>query len=642
MVSRSRTSSSRSSAILVAVTLALLAIVACGQKQDSSVAQLAKAEGPVEREVGEDGKWTPAPIGQKFNYGDAARTGDGNAYLGLRGGGASIKMLPATILRFGGGKRGNRLFVEGTIDLSGTGTYALDVGEVKLSRGGTVRITSKGDQKSSIELTIGEAQVTTTGGTIDLVIGKAIDVEVSIDDIVVRDVIDASVPVDAAVVDADVVDAAELDAGVAAEGTIEVAGKKAEIQLAGEKWKPLPAGAAELPPGAAIRLGQGTTAKIVARGVTLELAGAARLAIGADYTLTVENGTAVATTETAATVKLPGGAVVLDGKPQAAAAAQVVVGPRDTKVKMLRGGGKLAGANAEQTLARGESATLLAAGSIRVNEAIPTMFDFRITAGETLTIHDPRPPAAVQFMFGGKCPNGGIVEMDSDFRFRSAKVSAGKEHANLYVGPGSWAYRLRCTTGGTEGAAIASGRIALTRDSGTRALPKIRPPNDIEVDGRTWRVSYQSVVPDLRVNVKGAGSKFRLHVAQGGQAQTFDSSKPTIVIPGNKLKDGTYTYWVERDGVKLDKVSTLIIDFDQTAAQVYIEAPRNNASWGSGDIEVRGAVLPNWTASVEGIAIPLDSQRRFFAKVGRPPGQALAIKLSHPQRGTHYYLRRSK
>lgn len=642
MVWRSRTSSSRSSAL--AVVLAVLAVLAaCGQKQDNSVARLAKAEGPVEREIGEDGNWKPAPVGQKFDYGDAARTGDGNAYLGLRGGGASIKMLPATILRFGGGKRGNRLFVEGTIDLSGTGTYALDVGEVKLSQGGTVRITSKGDKQSSIELTIGEAQVTTAGRTIDLVIGKAIDVEVSIGDIIVRDVIDAGVPVDAPV-DAAIADAAvEVDAAVPSEATIEIAGKKAEIQLAGETaWKPLPAGSADLPAGAKIRLAQNTSAKIVARGVTLELAGAARLAVADDYTLFVETGTAVATSEGAASVKLPGGSTSLDGKPAAAAAAQLVVGARDTKVKMVRGAGKLAGANAEQTLARGESATLLATGAIRINEAIPTTFDFRVNAGETLTIHDPRPPTAVQFQFGGKCPNGGIIEMDSDFRFRSAKVSAGKEAANLYVGPGSWAYRLRCTTGGTEGAAIASGRVAVTRDAGTRALPKIRPPNDIEVDGRTWRVSYQSVIPDLRVNVKGGGSKFRLHVAQGGQAQTFDAAKPTIVIPGSRLKDGTYTYWVERDGVKLDKVSTLIIDFDQTAAQVYIEAPRNNAPWGTGDIEVRGAVLPNWSASVEGIAIPLDTQRRFSAKVNRPPGQALAIKLSHPQRGTHYYLRRGK
>jgi hypothetical protein len=88
-------------------------------------------------------------------------------------------------------------------------------------------------------------------------------------------------------------------------------------------------------------------------------------------------------------------------------------------------------------------------------------------------------------------------------------------------------------------------------------------------------------------------------------------------------------------------VSTLIIDFDQTAPQVYIESPANGQTW-TGDIDVRGAVLPGWSAAVEEIAIPIDKQRRFAAKVGLPTGKALAIRLSHPQRGVHYYLRRPK
>jgi hypothetical protein len=57
---------------------------------------------------------------------------------------------------------------------------------------------------------------------------------------------------------------------------------------------------------------------------------------------------------------------------------------------------------------------------------------------------------------------------------------------------------------------------------------------------------------------------------------------------------------------------------------------------------VRGAVLPGWSAAVEEVAIPIDKQRRFAAKVGLPDGKALAIRLSHPQRGVHYYLRRPK
>jgi len=85
----------------------------------------------------------------------------------------------------------------------------------------------------------------------------------------------------------------------------------------------------------------------------------------------------------------------------------------------------------------------------------------------------------------------------------------------------------------------------------------------------------------------------------------------------------------------------LIIDFDQTAPQVYIESPGTAEAWKS-EIDVRGAVLPGWSAAIEDIAVPIDPQRRFSAKVGTPSGRALAIRLSHPQRGVHYYLRRPK
>jgi len=116
---------------------------------------------------------------------------------------------------------------------------------------------------------------------------------------------------------------------------------------------------------------------------------------------------------------------------------------------------------------------------------------------------------------------------------------------------------------------------------------------------------------------------------------------PKLLVLGTKLKEGTYTYWIDRNGVKDPKVSTLTIDFDNTAPQVYIESPANGKPFDA-DIDVRGAVLPGWTAAVDAVAIPIDKQRRFAAKVPKPAGNALAIKLSHPQRGVHYYLRRGK
>jgi hypothetical protein len=372
------------------------------------------------------------------------------------------------------------------------------------------------------------------------------------------------------------------------------------------------------------------------------MAGGSRAAIGDELGLVIETGEVRASSTGDGTITLPGGAIALRGKPDTAAEAKLTTGGRDTRVTMTRGGGKLTGGpGSELDLSRGETATLANNGTIRVVEAIPSYYDFRVEAGGTITIHDPRPPTAVQFTFGGQCAGGGIIELDKDTRFKTAKVSGGKEGANVSIAAGGWAYRLRCTVGGGEGTAVASGRIVVKRDDGRRALPRIGASNTIDADGRNWRISYQSQIPNLVVNSRATGSTFKLHLATEGEEQTFDAKKPSVTVPGASLKEGTYAYWFDIDGVKQPKTSTLIFDFDQTAPQVYIELPVNGKAW-SGDIDVKGAVLQGWTASVDGNTIPLDGARRFIARAQAPSGNALAIKLSHPQFGTHYYLRRAK
>lgn len=613
-------------------------------RQPGAIAELTKADGPVERQPG-SAAWAAAEVGAKYFIGDAARTTDSTATLTIGGGsGAQILMQDHTVLRFGGKPGEGKISVEaGAIDLAGTGSYALDVGDVTLAQNARVRITSKGSGRSSVELTIGAGQVAANGQTFDLAVGKAVEVERAIRvpaDAGVRaaPVTRAEIPADAAATPAP--DASAAPAGSA---TIEVTGKRAELRAPGATtWTPLPAGAGVLARGSAVRTGTGTTAKLVAGGTTLELAGGARASLGEDLALTVEQGSGRAATAGPATIALPGGAATLDGSPGTPAEARLDGTGRDTKITMLRGAATLTGTGgASLVMNRGETASLARTGAIRVVEAIPSYFDFRAVAGESLTIHDPRPPTAVQFSFDGKCPDGGIIEVDRDARFRTAKLSSGRHFANILIGGGSWAYRLRCTTNGAEGNAVASGRITAIRDDGRRPLPKNQGVNDIDADGRNYRISYQSAIPNLAVHVTNPGARHKLHLAAAGKEQTFDSSTSSIIVPGAQLHEGTYTYWIDRDGVKQDKVSTLTIDFDQTAPQVYIESPINGQAW-HGDLDVRGAVLPGWSAAVEAIAIPIDQQRRFAAKVGIPGGAALAIRLSHPQRGVHYYLRRPK
>lgn len=378
--------------------------------------------------------------------------------------------------------------------------------------------------------------------------------------------------------------------------------------------------------------------------MTLSLAGGSRSAISDTLAFSLELGVATTTVPPASegTVGVPGGGVLVRGTEKGDGKARLDVNAKgETKIAVLDGSAKLTGApGTELDMKTGETASLAKAGSIRQTAKIPDYYNLRIAIGETptFTVHDPRGVTALQFAWAGKCPSGGTIEMDSDSRFRTPRVTAGKDAANIVAEAGSWAYRLVCSGGG----AVASGRLVVRRDAGTRRIPKEPPVNPIDPDGRTYRISYQSLIPNVKIKAPAGGSSYKLHLATGGSEVQFESKKPSFTVDGKKLKEATYTYWIDKDGVKQDKVSTLIIDFDQTAPQVYIESPVNGRTF-EADVDVRGAVLPGWSAQVDGVDIPIDKDtRRFAAKVPKPTAStALAIRLSHPQRGVHYYLRRS-
>ena len=630
----------------LATVLALVAATAgsgSGCHKSHALAELVDKQGPVDRQDG-DKPWGAVDVGAKFSLGDAAHTHDGSARLEITGG-PMLDMEPDTTLRFGKGDS-NRISVEaGAIDLTTEGSFSLDVGDVQVHDNTKVRVVANGAGRDELALTGGAVTVTTIDGrVVELKDGSQLELTAGAS--TVTAVVDAGVkePDAAIAVGSGSGSGSGSDAGSDAVA-IEATGR-VEVQAPGDKtWKPLAKDVRTVAPGAGVRVVGGGSAKLVWRALTLQLAGGARAKVGDDGSLAVETGTADASvpTNASATVGVPGGGVALTGDAKNSALARLDVTAHDTKV-VSRGGkvdvkGK---GGTELALSPGESAALMHAGDrIQPIEAIPKQADFRVPAGETFTVHDPRPPTAVQFQFGGKCSDGGTIELDRDARFRTAQLSTGADAANLSVAPGGWSYRLRCTQGGVPGATVASGRVVVTRDDGHRPLPPRQPPDSIDADGRSWRISYQSLIPDLQIHYKGPeGGALRMHLAQGGKDQTFDG-KDVVTVPGSQLHEGTYTYWFDRDGTRAGQVSTLKIEFDQTAPQVYIEAPPNGQAFAA-QVEVKGAVLPGWSAAVDGVDLPLDRQRRFSASVQAPSTLALAIRLSHPQRGVHYYLRRSK
>ncbi len=601
--------------------------MACGGKKRVGIAELTKTDGPVDREAGGSDGWAAAAVGTQFYLGDAARTADGGAELKLVGT-QLIAMTPHTILRFEAGKGDSaNVHVElGQIDVINNATVGIDIGNVQIQPGAKVRLTA-----SQVELLIGKAELQGTelspNTPMSLEIGKVVFVDAGI--------ADAAAPPDAAV-------------PTAGDVTFAITGKGAEVQQPGEKtWKPID-GTGSIAIGAKLRLKRaGVKATLTSGSTSLELAGAStQMTIRENLLMGLELGGGVATVPAAGSgaIGVPGGEVDIQAPAGQAGEAKIDVDARgEAKVAMAHGTAKLVAGAATLDLAGGESATLLKAGQINPGVVFPRYFDLRVdleTAPRSFSVHDPKGSTAIQFAFGNKCPTGGTIEIDRDGRFRTPRVSEGKEAANMLLTSGAWAYRLKCASG----AIGASGQILVVRDSGRRPLPPKPGKNPIDADGRVWAISYQSLIPNLEITYPGGSpGAYKLHVATGGAEQTFEGTTNVVEVAGSKLKEATYTFYFDKDGVKQDTVSTLKINFDQTAAQVYIESPLDGQPFGT-DIEVGGAALPGWTANIDGTDLPIvdASTRRFHAKVGAPSGgaQALAIRLSHPQRGVHYYLRR--
>jgi hypothetical protein len=574
--------------------------------------------------------WRDARVGTELFAGDAVRTADRGAEL-LLGGRARLEMQPFTVLRFGDAKVAVEL---GSIELSGTGAYAFDVGEIRLLDQARVRVSHRGTDRQEIVLLVGQAQVASVDGSeLELPIGRTFEVSLSIGAVAIVSSTDAGV-------------ALAADAPVALDPeaiSIAVTGTRAELQdTSSPSWRKVPPGPGTLAPDSKVRLGAGTTATITAGAVDLGMAAGSRAHVRADRSIALELGTSTITAEDRATIAAPGGTIALVGSPASPAAVRAETTRPHTRVTVTRGNARLVGDDGgELDLRRGETAIVTRDGGLRVVHEIPRVSDLRVNPGETLTIHDPRGRTPVQFAVGDKCKDGGVIELDRDARFNALRSSAGKDTANMMIEAGAWAYQLRCTVSGRDGAPVARGRIAVRRDSGSRPLPKLPALNPIDADGRTYRVSYQSVIPTMLFRLPGdAGANYRLHLATGGREETFDSTRPAIRVDGSKLAERVYTFWFDRNGVKDTKVSTLIIDFVQTAPQIYISDPGDGQTW-SDPVVVRGAALPGWTVTIDGVTVPVDAQRRFTASVAKPP-RAIAIRVSHPERGVHYYLRRPK
>lgn len=264
----------------------------------------------------------------------------------------------------------------------------------------------------------------------------------------------------------------------------------------------------------------------------------------------------------------------------------------------------------------------------------PDLADLLAGPGDSLIVHDPHPPTVVAFATA-RCPGLAVLELGG-----RKHETVGQGTVSAAFPAGAQHYRLRCDA---EAKPFAEGTISVLHDAGNRRLASAAPANRIDTDGRRYTILYQGLLPKVAVrwpNPPNDGP-FTLTLSSPGGQRQFSSPAPSYSLPGGALAEGSHELWFEGHGERSRK-TTVVVQFDNAAPMASISSPAERGFAPGATVSVAGTALPGWTVSAGGHELGQDGQQRFSGEVPVPADVgALTIRFSHPQRGVHFYLRRS-
>jgi hypothetical protein len=228
-----------------------------------------------------------------------------------------------------------------------------------------------------------------------------------------------------------------------------------------------------------------------------------------------------------------------------------------------------------------------------------------------------------------RCTGGGELELPA----RGLRAP-GKESVLVAFEPGTSPYVLRC-----GGEVVARGRVALLLDTGYEPLPVLAPMADIETDGRAYTLTYQHQPPGLRVHWPRAPERGPYLLAVDDASHTTE--QPSHTLPSGSLADGEHRLsWSAGDRSSRSTVVTL--RYDVSAPKLRMVQPRERGFRVGDDVRVQAQVLGGWSARVLNGEGALDPQGQLVGHSRtRSEAPDVAVRLSHPRYGVHYYVRRA-
>ncbi len=257
-----------------------------------------------------------------------------------------------------------------------------------------------------------------------------------------------------------------------------------------------------------------------------------------------------------------------------------------------------------------------------------THADLVVRAGESFVVHDPSPPSAIGMNLRSVCEG-------------PARLVSGKQRteadgqAKLSFAKGKHSYSVYCLDAPEKVA--ASGSITVLHDAGTRKLPTFTPTASVTTDGRRYTVMYQHKLPRVTVSWPTAPQAEKYSLRIGGRTIKTNSPRHTFAsLPRGKHR---VVFSAETAPARQSRATTIEVLYDRQAPTARVSSPSLEFEHGE-SVTLSGQALSGWEVSVDGARVNVDEQQRFSVEVaGR---KSIPIAFTHPSKGTHYYLRRSK
>jgi ferric-dicitrate binding protein FerR (iron transport regulator) len=624
------------------VLLLSLCTGACGKS--TTLAELQSTSGKVDRDRASAVEaWSVAASGDTFQLGDGLKTGpSSSAQLSLQDG-SQLRVQPETIVRFrlqgppGGGTPLSLELGEISLKTPTSGRFSAAFGTAILGAASEVVIRRQGDEYR-FRVLVGTARLERADGAVTITSGQSVVVGIGR---IAFEPREASPPAGAAPPPTLATSAAPP--AVQDTALISVTAETAGVKVRPAKataWQPLEEGPHWLPPASELRL-LGDSRVSIARGSErVQLRGSGQYVLGRPGTplVTATSGKAsVETSDGPVAIAVPGGVIVA----KAASRSSIDV-RRDgtTAVIAERGSLEVKTARATELVNAGESLVIAKTGAMQLAGRSLDYADLVLTAGESCVVHDPSPPTALGFAIPTSCVGGAVLRLSNSDAKNGIR---GSEQINVAV-TGSVKYRIHCVTpDGVAERAEAEGAVSVITDAGTRRISTTAPSNVVDADGRHYTLLYQNALPQVVIRWASApNAPLQLEHVHRGKSVLHPAPGKSFVFKSGALAEGTHTLSFSSAGAERSAATTVEVRFDNAAPTASITSPTDRAFGPGAEVTVSGMALPGWHVTVSGRELVQDSQYRFSGQASAPARtRALAVRFTNPQRGVHYYLRRS-